>query len=1151
VKLSAPPPPPSPDQPEPNEPNPTVGASPSDSPAAAPQPLAWPAWFAGADFLLAALAIVLAFLLASFLARNTDLWVHLAAGQRLLAGEYRPGTDPFSYTAADRAWVNHSLLYDVGAYLLFRVDPTGAVLVMAKAIAVALAFGLVLCLRRPGYPLWPWAGLAIVAVVAAAPRLVLSPLVGSLFLLAATLFLIFRMPHRPNSWRFPIAIGITFWLWAMIDSWFFIGPMALGLILIGELVQRAFFGTTAPEGDAEPLGKVPDTTTLAKALAVGIIACMLNPHHVRVWQLPFELVGAEGTEIDNRLKQLQVSPFSSEFSKPNQLGRALGYNVNGLAYAALFVSGGLALGLGVGRLRFAHLTLWVGFALLSLASMHAIPFFALVAVPVIASQVNGMSERIRLKSWGDPKTRFVLLGSASGRVISVVAAMVVCVLAWPGWIHPSGGDPAFARRVAWGVYRDGGMVRAAEQLETWRKDGSLPASARGLITTTELANYCAWFAPSEKVFINARYNHHRKELAEYLEFRKAFGLVKADDGPNLNELEEKLRGLGVEYVAVSSAGDMIKYATRRAAYLMWIDSERWSPWYLNGRSMIAGWRDSRAAEKPTFTALRLDPVSLAFGPRAERLVPGHVKPVPPVMGWEQEFIRGVNVSPAGADEVLGWVLYGEIRNELVEKKRFVVRLILSVSDHAAGGGGAIAFFWREIAIALTADTLEVDELMAIPFLEIRAARRAIAADPDHPDGYYALSVALANRGLAMSDEERSLARITALRQFLVRLPPPERYRSSAYLVTASQAAEELFNLYLGADQSAGRMSGMGLSLKLPALSVLQELANYVVQAGKSPQLVPASRVQPNQRVLAGPFLVPLDTVRETLLLAEKYLPLDFENEEERKPRVERLQNLLKTFEAQYREANNSYEREREKARNRGVQMKLKDQVEAALQNNLVEEAIRLLTDRDTDLSKEFGRDTLRFALIRVALRLATGRLEEAADDLEILPGNFDEAEATAHKDFVPQIRQLRDPLGMQIYFKLVFEGNYSEAGVILEQREGQIIKSASELLSPKKIVDRLLPRAMAPSATPWGTAFRLRELYRFQREVVRGLQAQESEFFYRRGLLSLVEGDIAGARKRFEQTTIPAIKDWEVPEIQKTDAQRLLRLIRRAESSGR
>ena len=71
----------------------------------------WPAWFAGADFLLVALALSLAFLVSSFVARNSDVWLHLAAGKRLFQGDYLPGSDPFSYSAADRVWVNHNLLF--------------------------------------------------------------------------------------------------------------------------------------------------------------------------------------------------------------------------------------------------------------------------------------------------------------------------------------------------------------------------------------------------------------------------------------------------------------------------------------------------------------------------------------------------------------------------------------------------------------------------------------------------------------------------------------------------------------------------------------------------------------------------------------------------------------------------------------------------------------------------------------------------------------------------------------------------------------------------------------------------------------------------------------------------------------------------------
>src|SRR5207249_674879 len=123
---------------------------------------------------------------------------------------------PFSYSAADRAWVNHSLLFDVGAYLLY--GGKGVVLVVAKALAVAVAFGLLIGIRRSGFALWPWAAVAAVAVIAAAPRMTLNPLAGSVVLLSVTLFLLFRMEHRPGSWRFPIAIGITFWLWANVDG---------------------------------------------------------------------------------------------------------------------------------------------------------------------------------------------------------------------------------------------------------------------------------------------------------------------------------------------------------------------------------------------------------------------------------------------------------------------------------------------------------------------------------------------------------------------------------------------------------------------------------------------------------------------------------------------------------------------------------------------------------------------------------------------------------------------------------------------------------------------------------------------------------------------------------------------------------------------
>ena len=255
MKLSAPPPPPPPPSdgpPAPSDETPGANAPGSpDAPAPAsetpepppvytPKPLAWPAWYAHVDAALAGLVLVFAFAAASFVARNSDVWLHLAAGKRLLSGQYTPGSDPFSYSAADRPWVNHSWLTDAAAYLLYGGE--GKVLVIAKALVVALAFGFVIAIRRPKYPLWPWAVVACVAVLAAAPHFVLRPLVVSILFLAVTLFLVFRLPQKPTSWRFPGAIGVTFWLWANSDPWFFVGP----------------FGTRPADRGRSDSGEVPE-----------------------------------------------------------------------------------------------------------------------------------------------------------------------------------------------------------------------------------------------------------------------------------------------------------------------------------------------------------------------------------------------------------------------------------------------------------------------------------------------------------------------------------------------------------------------------------------------------------------------------------------------------------------------------------------------------------------------------------------------------------------------------------------------------------------------------------------------------------------------------------------------------------------------------
>ena len=262
------------------------------------------------------------------------------------------------------------------------------------------------------------------------------------------------------------------------------------------------------------------------------------------------------------------------------------------------------------------------------------------------------------------------------------------------------------------------MVRAARQLQEWRTTGALTDEARGIIASAELANYCAWFAPLEKVFLNSRYKLHRPELPEFVAIRKGLELIPADEPPDPKSLLNKLGDRRIEYVAVHGGpGDGgLRSLAMRTSIIMWLDTDRWSPWYLNGRSMISGWRPDPKHGRPSFAALRIDPIALAFGPKVEQLPPGEVRPIPAAMGWEEEFLRGEGISPAGADEAVRWREYGGVRTSLIEQRQQGFGLVLSVVNHTLGGVGGVSPLAIHAAFACIRKNLSAEELSATPFL---------------------------------------------------------------------------------------------------------------------------------------------------------------------------------------------------------------------------------------------------------------------------------------------------------------------------------------------------------------------------------------------------------------------------------------------------
>src|SRR6266851_770364 len=109
---------------------------PSPAPVARRVPL-WP------SIILATVVLIFAFLAASFAARNSNVWQHLASGRLLAQSKYSFGSDPFAYTTSGAYWANHSWLFDLLLYAGHQMVG-GSGLVILKAIAITVLAALML-----------------------------------------------------------------------------------------------------------------------------------------------------------------------------------------------------------------------------------------------------------------------------------------------------------------------------------------------------------------------------------------------------------------------------------------------------------------------------------------------------------------------------------------------------------------------------------------------------------------------------------------------------------------------------------------------------------------------------------------------------------------------------------------------------------------------------------------------------------------------------------------------------------------------------------------------------------------------------------------------------------------------------------------------
>ena len=336
--------------------------------------------------------------------KGSDLWWHLAAGRWMTDHRALPAGDPWSFTAAGSAWLNHEWLSDVVFDLWSRAFGQAALVCWKWAVLAATAVLLLSALRRlTGEWLGSYLAL-LLALVIAAPFLDLRPHLYTLLGLALLLWLapLTTEGWQPlRNWRVAL-LPPLFLLWSNLHGGGALFGLAALAVLLGPGVLRG-----GAEGRRRGL-------LLWGACAFGTL---LTP-----W-------GWRGLLYPMRYALRPANPLLglSEWLPPFHEGA-----LPAPAYpwgASLFLACAVALAAGRDARRHAAFLSGAPLGFLTLAmslrSCRFIPLFALCQAPVTAFAIS----RCSLSSAFAP----------ARRVLSLVLPLAAAGLAaWWLWAYPLG-----------------------------------------------------------------------------------------------------------------------------------------------------------------------------------------------------------------------------------------------------------------------------------------------------------------------------------------------------------------------------------------------------------------------------------------------------------------------------------------------------------------------------------------------------------------------------------------------------------------------------------------------------------------------------------------------------------------------------------------
>jgi hypothetical protein len=922
-----------------------------------------------------------------------------------------------------------------------------------------LGWALLLRLRRPGDPLLPWCVLLAVGAIAATPMAHLRPTVVTILFLPLLLHLLSGPEQLWDSWKRPLRVGLLLMIWVNVDPLWIIGLFTITLLAVGEVLNRFLLRGVTSDAGSEP---VP-IRGIFRALLLALMVPLTNPTFVGALTrspssavaqlLPAELgYGLPAEALDDPdLFRWALTPLSNEYLSSVNFGQSPA----GIAGAVLAALSLVTLAFSAKRLRATPILLWVGFAWLALQNYRLIAPFAMVAAALTAWHWNAFGRHLTL---GTPIAN--LLGSLSGvaRIVSFTGLLIGLLAAWPGWLHTVPTDRAYALRVHWGIEPDAGLVRTAGELERLHKQ---QPEAQFFAMSVDVADAMAWFAPNTPQPFNSRLRLYRGEtLQDFVNLRRALGIRRTanNDPARLEEFFQLCGKFGADAVVFGASNRRLDLS---GPLTLALDGESPRPVLsLDGRSAILGITD-RFGRTTT-----VDPIRLAFGPAVEPIPaieairPASLEEPPLLELWYER----PKVAALDTDDALIWSGYAE------EVGRNADRAYMQgvTLGRAAAFGLAVTGFIPPPTPPIR------PERSAWQMVIVRAARRAIAKNPERFEPYQALLYAWMNPATPGLDaEERRLLSTTARNQLLDRLPDGETATIAQIATAAEQGRMQALNYAQLNQFDLARTAGQKA---MRAAKVIQRIAPGALRGSQPPA---------KDETPAAGFIKELDALIDQIT-------------REVSRRNDELGRRL---------GNGSVP----------PAQKFRLSVELGLPGAALEQF------QETK-AEEFGADAGMVALQTVNLLIRAGRIEEAATYLKELKLRVEEAGAASAGPALDEFRSQLTSTGILMQRIL---GNAEATSIELTQQ-------AAGRFVPLQPAERAMLRELEPvfaiepaaftrgisvvAGFPAVIAFapKLELASRYQ-----GRLLEESDFFTTLGILAMYAGKNEEAATRFQQALRP------------------------------